>query len=112
MRQLVELNENAAKFEEMGVEVIAVFREEAEGVAGLQKIKDRTSVEFTLCLDTGAKQTAKYSPVKREFDNYVIDKTGKIAAKIDGTLRKRARSEQILEILTELAENEESDDDN
>ena len=40
MRQLVQLDESAARFEELGVEVIAVFREEQEGVAGLEKIRN------------------------------------------------------------------------
>ena len=41
MRQLVQLNESAERFDELGVEVIAVFREEKAGVAGLRKIVDR-----------------------------------------------------------------------
>jgi len=61
MRQLVELNRSAAKFEEMGVEVIAVFREEKAGVAGLQKIKSRTETPFTLVVDLGAENTAARS---------------------------------------------------
>lgn len=106
MRQLVELEEHTEKFEEMGVEVIAVFREEQQGVDGLAKIKEKTGVNFTLCLDTGAEQTAKYSPARGKFDNYVIDKSGKIVAIIDGTLRKRARSEQLFEVLNKLAEDD------
>lgn len=110
MKQLGELNEHAEKFEEMGVEVIAVFREEAKGVEGLQIIKERTGVNFTLCLDTGAENTSRYSPGRGKFDNYVIDKEGNIAAIIDGNLRKRAKSEKLFEILEQLAA--ETDGDN
>ena len=102
MRQLGELNKNASKFEELGVEVIAVFREESKGVDGLQKIKDKTQVNFTLGLDPGAKQTATYSPAKMEFSGYVVDKSGVIQGIINGSLRNRAKSDQFLEILTSI----------
>ncbi len=94
----------------MGVEVIAVFREEAKGVEGLQIIKDKTGVNFTLCLDTDAEHTSRYSPGRGEFDNYVIDKQGNIAAIIDGTLRKRALSDKLFEILEGLSGDSEDDD--
>lgn len=113
MRQLVQLKKSEERFQEMGVEVIAVFREEQNGVEGLKKIKRSTEVPFTLCLDTGAEQTAKYSPGRREFDNYVIDQSGNIAAKIDGDLRNRATSEQlftVLEGLTGEAEEAEAEE--
>lgn len=102
MRQLVELTKHAEKFEEMGVDVIAVFREEKEGVAGLEKIKAKTKTPFTLCLDLGAKQTAIYSSGKMEFDTYVVDANGNLAGQVDGNLRRRARSEQLFEILQNL----------
>ena len=102
MRQLVQLNESAERFEEMGVEVIAVFREEKMGVAGLEKIKNRTETPFTLCVDLGAENTPRYSSGRKEFDNYVIDSTGNIVAMIDGTLRDRATSEELIEVLEGL----------
>ena len=87
----------------MGVEVIAVFREEKEGVAGLEKIKSKSKTPFALGLDTGAEQTAVYSPGRMEFDTYVVDSQGKVAGKIDGRLKTRAKSEQLFEILKQLS---------
>ena len=99
MRQLVELKKNQDKFQELGVEVIAVFREEQKGVEGLEIIKEKTEVSFTLALDTPAEQTAKYSPGRREFSNFVIDADGKVVAMIEGDLRNRAKFEQLLEAI-------------
>ena len=102
MAQLGELKKNADKFQAMGVEVIAVFREDKKGVEGLEIIKKKTGVEFTLALDTGANNTSKYSPVKKTFDNYVVDKTGVITKIIEGDLRNRAKSKQLLDELGKL----------
>ncbi len=104
MRQLVELTKHAERFAEINVEVIAVFREEKEGVAGLEKIKEKTKTPFTLCLDTGAEQTAVYSPGRMEFDNYIVDSKGKLVGKIDGNLRRRAKSKQLFALLQKLSE--------
>ena len=99
MAQLGELEKSAEKFAEHNVEVIAVFREEREGVAGLQKIKDKIEADFTLALDTGKENTGKYSPGRREFASYVIDKSGVIQAVISGDLRNRAKSNELLETI-------------
>ena len=104
MRQLGELKKNAAKFKEQGVEVIAVFREESKGVDGLEIIKTKTGVEFTLGLDKGAEQTSRYSPGRMQFANYVINKSGVICGIIDGDLRNRAKSAQLLEVVASIAE--------
>ena len=104
MRQLVELKSNGAKqFEELGVEVVAVFREEKEGIGGLKKIKARTKVDFTLALDTPSKATMAYSNGRKEFDNYVIDKDGVIRGVIDGSLKSRAQAEQLVKMITSLS---------
>lgn len=110
MGQLVELNKNADKFKEMGVEVIAVFREEAKGVEGLEAIKKRTKVDFTLCLDTGKKKTARYSDGRGEFTNYVIDPNGVVQKIIKGNLKTRANSEQLLSALEKISANKKADD--
>ena len=104
MRQLVELKKNANKFSEMGVEVVAIFREEAKGVEGLKKIRDRIDAGFTLGLDLNAERTADYSPGKMVFTNYVIDSTGVIRGVIEGDLRTRANSEQLLGVLAKIAD--------
>ena len=102
MKQLVELSKHSEKFSEKGVEVIAVFREEKKGVAGLQTIREKTKTPFTLCLDTPVDKTTAYSNGRMEFDSYVIDASGKIAGKIDGNLRRRALSDQLFEIIDAL----------
>lgn len=104
MSQLVELRNNSKKdFEKHNVEVIAIFREEKEGQTGLKKIQKRAKTEFTLALDLDKKKTGRYSPKRRTFDNYVIDKSGKIIAIIDGTLRVRGKFKQIADILDKHA---------
>lgn len=103
MKQLVELNRNgAAQFKELGVEVVAVFREEKEGLAGLKKIKQRVDVDFSLALDTPATVTKAYSNGRKEFDSYVVDNHGIVKAVIDGSLKTRAQTEQLLAIVTAL----------
>ena len=98
------MKSNGAKgFEEQGVEVVAVFREEKLGVKGLQMIKDQTKTDFTLAIDTPAKATADYSTGKKKFHNYVVDKNGIIQGVIDGSVRTRAQSAQLLEIIGSLA---------
>ena len=105
MRQLGELKKNGAQqFKEMGVEVVAVFREEREGLAGLKKIKDRTKVDFTLALDTPANATKAYSTGRKEFDNYLVDGTGVIRGVIDGSLKTRAQSEQLVKMIKSLSD--------
>ena len=100
MRQLGELTKNGAdEFQELGVEVVAVFREEKEGLAGLEKVKAKTKAPFTLALDTPATATAGYSNGRKEFDNYIIDNKGVIRGIIDGSLKSRARSSKLLEIV-------------
>ena len=100
MRQLGELNANGAmEFEKLGVEVVAVFREEREGLAGLQKVKASTRVPFTLALDTPANATAAYSNGRKEFSNYVVDKTGVIRGIVNGSLKNRAKASKLVEIV-------------
>ena len=84
--------------------MIAIFREDKLEAEGLKKIADETKVEFTLLSDLGSKQTKRYSPGKRKFDNYVIGPDGKIKAIIDGTLRVRATAKQIFETLDKITE--------
>ena len=109
MRQLGELQKNGAQqFKEMGVEVVAVFREEREGIAGLKKIKNRTKVDFTLALDTPANATKAYSGGRKEFDNYLVDGNGVIRGVIDGSLKTRAQSEQLVKMIKSLGESGDS----
>ena len=105
MKQLGELQKNGAQqFRELGVEVVAVFREEREGIAGLKKIKNRTKVDFTLALDTPANATKAYSNGRKEFDNYLVDGTGVIRGVIDGSVKTRAQSEQLVKMIKSLSD--------
>ena len=51
MRQLVQLQENYAAIRELDAEVIVVFREDQDGVEGLEKSRDHASAEFPLLND-------------------------------------------------------------
>lgn len=102
MKQLVQLQEHADKFKALNTELVFVFREEAEGVKGLKKIRDRTKTTYTLAVDHEKKSTAGYSSKRRTFDNYVVAKNGDVKAVIDGTLRTRATAEQLLKALKEI----------
>ena len=97
MNQLVELGKNAEKFKAAGAEVIAVFREEQKEEYGLKAILKKTSTTYTLALDNGKKKTARYSVGKGEFAGYVINPEGIITKIIQGDLRNRAKSAELLE---------------
>ncbi|MFK7734752.1 MAG: peroxiredoxin family protein [Pirellulaceae bacterium] len=102
MKQLGELQGKAAEFEKLNAELIFVFREEQQGVEGLKKIQKRVPTKYTLALDLNKKSSKVYSTRKMTFDNFVIDKDGKVAAIIDGSLRERATAKELLKILAEL----------
>lgn len=104
MRQLVELGKNKEAFAEAGADVIAVFREEKEGEAGLKKIVARTKTTFELALDGGNKQTSRYSTGRREFTGYVINTDGVITNVFEGDLRNRATSAELIKALKALGE--------
>ena len=102
MRQLVQLQQQANEFKALNAEMIFIFREEADGPAGLKKIEEKTKTTFTLALDLNRASTGMYSSGKRVFDNYVIDKLGTIRAIIPGTLKTRATAEQLIKHLKEI----------
>ena len=96
MNQLVELGKHAEDFTKANTDVIAVFREEKEGEKGLEKIKKNTKTPYILALDNGNKKTGRYSPGKKEFSGYVINKEGEITKVFEGNLRNRAKSAELL----------------
>ncbi len=104
MKQLVELQEHAEDFKKLNAELIFVFREETGGVEALEKIRDKAKTSFTLSLDLEKKSTKLYSPKDRTFDNYVVDSDGVVRKIVDGTLRTRAKAEQLIETLETLQE--------
>ena len=91
MKQLVQLQGHADEFKSLDAELIFVFREEADGVDGLKKIKEKHNTTFTLALDADKKSSKAYSPERMTFDNYVIDSGGVVRGVVDGTLKERAR---------------------
>ena len=107
MKQLVQLQEQAEDFKKLNAELVFVFREEADGVDGLKKIKEKHDPPFTLSLDMDKKSTKAYSPERMTFDNYVIDSKGNVRGIIDGTLRDRATAEELLKVLKQIQEEAE-----
>ena len=102
MRQLVELQKSYPKFKESKTEIIAVFREEEEGVEGLKKSKKNVKAEFHLWDDPKSKATKAYSQGSK-FTTYVVDKEGVIRAVLDGNLRKRPLAAAVLAELAKLS---------
>jgi len=102
MKQLVQLQKEADAFKELNTEMIFIFREEKEGPAGLKKIQERTKTKFTLAVDLNKASTRAYSSNNMTFDNFVIDKQGKVKAIIPGTLKQRATADLLLKNLKEI----------
>ena len=102
MKQLVQLKGHAETFKSLNAELLFVFREESEGVEGLKKIKQKHDPPYLLSFDKEAKQTKDYSSERMTFDNYVIDSKGIVRGIVDGTLRDRAKSDQLIKILREI----------
>ncbi len=80
--------------------MLAVHREESEGVKGLQKTLEKTQVRFPVLLDPGAKLTARYSTTG--FTTYVVDKQGKIRAVLEGTKTNRPTADSIFKELVDI----------
>lgn len=104
MAQLVELKEHASEFEELNAELVFVFREESEGVEGLRKIKETHDPPFRLTLDFDKKSSKRYSSKRMTFANFVVDSKGQIRGIVDGTLRDRATSDELIKVLKQIQE--------
>ncbi len=102
MAQLVKLQERADEFADLNTEVIVVFREEREGVDGLKKTVERSKTSFRLGLDLNKEKTARYSPKRGQFANYVLDRHGVVRGMVDGDLRDRATADELMAFLKEL----------
>lgn len=92
----------ADAFKALNTELIFIFREEKEGPDGLKKIKDRSKTSYTLAVDLNKASTRVYSTKKMTFDNFVINKNGKVHAVIPGTLKDRATADLLLKHLGEI----------
>jgi len=97
MGQLKDISNHYEEITQAGGEVIVVFREEQEGVAGLKKSQKTASTEFPLLVDLGAKETADYSTTG--FTTYILDKKGKVETILSGKKTKRPSAEDILAAL-------------
>lgn len=102
MKQLVQLHAQADEFKKLNTELIFIFREEQEGVKGLEKIKDKTKTTYTLAVDLMNKSTTGYSAKRMTFDNYVVDHSGIVRGIIPGTLRDRATADALIKVLSEI----------
>jgi peroxiredoxin len=102
MRQLVQLQEYAKDFKALNAEMLFVFREESEGVEGLEKIKKKQKTTYRLSVDLDKKSSKVYSPKRMTFDNFVVDSNGIVRGIIDGTLRDRATAEELMKVLKEI----------
>lgn len=96
------MQKQADAFKALNTELIFIFREESEGPDGLKKIKDHTKTSYTLAVDLNKASTKAYSTKKMTFDNFVINKNGKVRAVIPGTLRERATADLLLKHLGEI----------
>lgn len=94
MRQLGQLQKSYDQFQQLDCEIVAVFREEEEGPAGLKKARQTTKAIFPFLMDLGAEHTAAYS--QKSFSTYLITQDGQIKAELPGTKMLRPTAEKIL----------------
>ena len=62
----------------------------------MEKIVAKTNTPFTLALDLNNGNTGRYSQGRREFSGYVINTEGVITKFIEGDLKNRAKSQELL----------------
>jgi hypothetical protein len=96
------LQKQAGEFKKLNTELIFIFREERQGVKGLEAIKSRSKTTFTLAVDLRNKGTQAYSPKRMTFDNYVIDHAGIVQGIIAGTLKDRATAAELTKVLSKI----------
>ncbi|RMG33109.1 MAG: hypothetical protein D6725_16345 [Planctomycetota bacterium] len=100
MEQLGQLQRHYRAFKKRNCEVLVVFREEQDGVAGLKRARATAKAEFPLLLDLDAQHTGRYS--RGEFAAYIIDRRGIVRSKLSGTKTVRPAAEEILSKIDEL----------
>lgn len=104
MRQLGQLHRSYGEFEKLNTEIVAVFREEKDGVEGLRKSRASSKAEFPFGLDTDAEATAAYS--HDGFNTYIVDTQGTLRATLKGTKMVRPSAEEILKKLSKTLNSE------
>ncbi|MEM9415713.1 MAG: hypothetical protein AAGA29_09590 [Planctomycetota bacterium] len=93
-------------FEQHNAAVATVFREERDGTAGLEKIREAVGEGPIILADLGAEQTAGYS--EQGFKTYIIDPEGVVRAELGGTVRTRPDAEAVLEALAAVIEEDQN----
>jgi len=88
------------KFKKLDAEVLAVFREERDGAAGLAKVRSKTKAAFPLLLDLNKVATGEYSD--SGFHTYLINKQGKIEMVLTGKITNRPSGEEIFKAAQEV----------
>ena len=88
------------KIQTLNAEIVAVFREEQDGAAGLAKTRANTKVTFPLLLDLGAKETKAYS--QNAFTTYLIDPKGIVRGVFSGNKTDRAKTADVVTKLQQL----------
>lgn len=99
MTQLVELQKNLAEFEELGIQVVGLLRNEALGAKGLKLAKENTKASFPLAYDVKAKATPKYGP---KFTMYLIDEKGVVRAVLPKQDKKPVKPSVIIAAFQKL----------
>ena len=99
MRQLGQLQKKKAEFDQLGIKMIGVFREERDGLEGTRKAA-KASGFSPILLDSPASKTKAYS--QNDFVTYLIGKDGKIKAEFSGTKKVRPTADNILKKAREL----------
>lgn len=84
--------------------MLAVFREEEKGPAGLEIVRNEYNVDadFVLALDRQAAKTEPYGVGPPVFNTYLIDSAGTIRAILSGETYDRPTGDRIVNRLEEL----------
>ncbi|MEX0793434.1 MAG: peroxiredoxin family protein [Pirellulaceae bacterium] len=94
MAHLKDLQAHYDRFQGENAEVLVIFREEATGIEGLNKIREMTDAKMPLALDLGGEKTAQYG--QEGFPTYLIDEQGVVTKILSGTKAERPTAESIL----------------
>lgn len=100
MGHMQALQKQVQAFDAAGGQIVAVFRENKEGLEGLKKVRKASKAEFLLLDDPEKQQTKAYSP--EGYAAYVIDQQGIIRGVFDGTKTGRPDAEKLLAAVKSL----------